>query len=82
VRAPVAYNLNALFLFNSGSAGKPFFVKFNKNTDRKFDVKERMKIEFRADATNATNSPAFNSAVFALSRQPISKWTTGFGMVF
>lgn len=33
VRAPVAYNLNASFLFNSGSAGKPLFQKFNKNTD-------------------------------------------------
>jgi hypothetical protein len=33
VRAPVAYNLNASFLFNSGSAGKPYFAKFNKNTD-------------------------------------------------
>ncbi len=33
VRAPVSYNLNASFLFNSGSAGKPFFQKFNKNTD-------------------------------------------------
>lgn len=33
VRAPVAYNLNASFLFGSGSAGKPFFTKFNKNTD-------------------------------------------------
>ncbi len=33
VRAPVAYNLNASFVFNSGSAGKPLFAKFNKNTD-------------------------------------------------
>jgi hypothetical protein len=33
VRAPVGYNLNASFLFNSGSAGKPFFARFNRNTD-------------------------------------------------
>ena len=33
VRAPVTYNLNASFLFNSGSNGKPFFPKYNKNTD-------------------------------------------------
>jgi hypothetical protein len=33
VRAPVAYNLNASFIFGSGSTGKPFFQKFNKNTD-------------------------------------------------
>lgn len=33
VRAPVTYNLNASFLLNSGSNGKPFFVKYNKNTD-------------------------------------------------
>ena len=33
VRAPVTYNLNASFIFNSGSAGKPFFQKYNKNTD-------------------------------------------------
>jgi hypothetical protein len=33
VRAPVAYNLNASFLFNSGSNGKPYFLKYNKNTD-------------------------------------------------
>jgi len=33
VRAPVAYNLNASFVFNSGSNGKPLFQKFNKNTD-------------------------------------------------
>jgi hypothetical protein len=33
VRAPVAYNLNASFLFGSGSTGKPYFQKFNKNTD-------------------------------------------------
>jgi hypothetical protein len=33
VRAPVAYNLNASFVFNSGSNGKPLFQKFGKNTD-------------------------------------------------
>jgi len=33
VRAPVQYNLNASFIFNTGSLGKPFFVKYNKNTD-------------------------------------------------
>jgi hypothetical protein len=33
VRAPVTYNLNASFLFNSGSNGKPFFAKYGKNTD-------------------------------------------------
>jgi len=33
VRAPVSYNLNASYLFNSGSNGKPLFLKFNKNTD-------------------------------------------------
>jgi hypothetical protein len=33
VRAPVAYNLNASFLFNSGSNGKPYYIKFNKNAD-------------------------------------------------
>ena len=33
VRAPVAYNLNASFLFNSGSNGKPYFAKFKKNSD-------------------------------------------------
>jgi hypothetical protein len=33
VRAPVAYNLNASFIFNSGAAGRPLFQKFNKNAD-------------------------------------------------
>jgi hypothetical protein len=33
VRAPVTYNMNASFLFGSGSQGKPYFLRFNKNTD-------------------------------------------------
>ncbi len=33
VRAPVTYNLNASFRFGSGSAGKPYFVRDNRNTD-------------------------------------------------
>jgi hypothetical protein len=33
VRAPVGYNTNASFIFNSGSAGKPLYVKFGRNVD-------------------------------------------------
>jgi hypothetical protein len=33
VRAPVAYNLNAAFLFNMGAQGRPYFQKFGKNSD-------------------------------------------------
>ncbi len=33
VRAPVAYNVNASFLFNSGAAGRPYYQKFGKNSD-------------------------------------------------
>jgi hypothetical protein len=33
VRAPVTYNLNASFIFNSGAAGRPLFQKFGKNAD-------------------------------------------------
>jgi hypothetical protein len=33
VRAPVAYNVNAGFIFNAGSAGKPLFQAFGKNAD-------------------------------------------------
>jgi hypothetical protein len=33
VRAPVGYNTNASFIFNSGSAGKPLYAKFGRNVD-------------------------------------------------
>jgi hypothetical protein len=33
VRAPVAYNLNASFVFNSGANGRPLFQQFGKNAD-------------------------------------------------
>jgi hypothetical protein len=33
VRAPVAYNVNAATVFNSGAAGRPLYQKFRKNTD-------------------------------------------------
>ena len=33
VRAPVTWNLNASFLFNSGSNGRPLFQKFGKSND-------------------------------------------------
>jgi hypothetical protein len=33
VRAPLAYNLNASMVFNSGAAGRPLFQKFGKNSD-------------------------------------------------
>jgi hypothetical protein len=33
VRAPVAYNLNAGFLFNQGNNGRPYFLKFGKSSD-------------------------------------------------
>ncbi len=33
VRAPVAYNVNASMVFNSGSAGKPLYQKFGRNVD-------------------------------------------------
>jgi hypothetical protein len=33
VRAPVSYNVNAGFLFNAGSNGKPLFAQFGKNAD-------------------------------------------------
>jgi hypothetical protein len=33
VRAPVAYNINASFVFNSGANGRPLYQKFNKNAD-------------------------------------------------
>src|SRR5262249_52563061 len=31
--APVTYNLNASFIFNSGANGRPLFQKFGKNAD-------------------------------------------------
>ncbi len=33
VRAPIAYNVNASFIFNSGAAGRPYYQKFGKNSD-------------------------------------------------
>ena len=33
VRAPVGYNINASFIFNSGSAGKPLYKLFGRNVD-------------------------------------------------
>jgi hypothetical protein len=33
VRAPVAYNVNAATVFNSGANGRPLFQKFGKNSD-------------------------------------------------
>ena len=33
VRAPVAYNLNASFVFNSGANGRPLYQQFGKNAD-------------------------------------------------
>ncbi len=33
VRAPIAYNINASMIFNSGSAGKPLYQKYRKNSD-------------------------------------------------
>ncbi len=33
VRAPVAYNVNASMVFNSGAAGRPLFQAYGKNTD-------------------------------------------------
>jgi hypothetical protein len=33
VRAPIAYNLNASFIFNSGANGRPYYLKFGKNAD-------------------------------------------------
>jgi len=33
VRAPVTYNLNASFLFNTGANGRPFYLQFGKNAD-------------------------------------------------
>jgi carboxypeptidase family protein len=33
VRAPVAYNINASMIFNSGAAGRPLFQKYGKNAD-------------------------------------------------
>jgi hypothetical protein len=33
VRAPVSYNINASFIFNSGSVGKPLYAKFGRNVD-------------------------------------------------
>jgi hypothetical protein len=33
VRAPVAYNVNASMVFNSGASGRPLYQKFGKNSD-------------------------------------------------
>ncbi len=33
VRAPVAYNVNASMIFNSGAAGRPLYQQFGKNAD-------------------------------------------------
>ena len=33
VRAPVAHNVNASMVFNSGAAGRPLFQAYGKNTD-------------------------------------------------
>ncbi len=33
VRAPVTYNLNAGQIFNGGAAGRPLFVRYNRNVD-------------------------------------------------
>jgi len=33
VRGPVRYNINAGFIFNAGSAGRPLFQKFGRNVD-------------------------------------------------
>ena len=33
VRAPVAYNVNASLIFNSGAQGRPYYQRFGKNSD-------------------------------------------------